>query len=150
MCPCGSPKPAQQCCQPLLEGKTNAATPEALMRSRYTAFCLGNVDYLIATHHPSKRRPHDAQTLQKTINETTWLGLKVIKTQQSGKTRGYVEFAAFYEGLELGQLHEKSEFIQENSQWYYLHGEILPPITLRRNDLCYCGSGKKYKKCHGR
>jgi hypothetical protein len=26
---------------------------------------------------------------------------------------------------------------------------ILPTEKIGRNDICYCGSGKKYKKCHG-
>jgi SEC-C motif-containing protein len=136
----------------LLEGKTKAATPEALMRSRYTAFCQGNIEYLIATHYPSQRQPDDAQTLQATVNETEWLGLTVISASQPNKTAttGFVEFAAFYKRPTFGQLHERSKFIRENEQWYYLNGELLPPITLGRNDLCWCGSGKKHKKCHGR
>lgn len=154
LCPCGSQKPSQHCCQLLLTGQTKAATPEALMRSRYTAFSQGNVPYLIATQHPSKRKPDDAQTLQTTIDQTTWLGLKIIKAPLPNPTAtsGLVEFAAFYQTPTLGvaQLHERSAFIKENGQWYYLQGEILNPITLGRNDLCYCGSGKKYKKCHGR
>jgi len=151
-CVCGSQKPAPQCCQPLLDGKVKAATPEALMRSRYAAFCQGNIAYLIATHHPSQRQPDDAQTLQATIATTEWLGLQVLHAAPTAKTDqiGFVEFAAFYQRGTFGQLHERSKFIKEDEQWYYLDGELLPPITLGRNDLCWCGSGKKYKKCHGR
>ncbi|MEM7033965.1 MAG: YchJ family metal-binding protein [Chloroflexota bacterium] len=151
-CSCNSLKLSHQCCQPLLEGKAKAATPEALMRSRYTAFCQGNIDYLIRTHHPSKRHPDDEETLQKSMAGTEWLGLKVIKAPHVKKEdiTGIVEFAAFYNNPTLGQLHECSEFVLKGGQWYYLQGEILPPITLSRNELCWCGSNKKFKKCHGR
>ena len=125
-------------------------TPEQLMRSRYTAFCRKNIDYLIATHHPSKRRADDRATLAHTINETEWLGLKIIRAETGEREEiGVVEFAAFYQRNGLGQLHERSEFIREQNCWYYMQGEILDPIKLGRNEPCWCNSGKKYKKCHG-
>jgi len=62
-----------------------------------------------------------------------------------------VEFAAFYKTNDTtGQLHEKSKFIHENDQWYYLDGLLLDLLKIGRNDSCWCGSNKKYKKCHGR
>jgi SEC-C motif-containing protein len=152
LCPCGSQKPYTHCCQPLLAGQAHAPTPEALMRSRYTAFCRDNVDYLIATHHPSQRRPGLATQLQETIDTTVWLGLKVIDAPApaAGNPHGFVEFAAFYKNPEPAQLHERSKFIRENGRWYYQTGALLPPVTLPRNEPCWCGSGKKYKLCHGR
>jgi SEC-C motif-containing protein len=121
------------------------------MRSRYCAFCRSHVAYLLATHHPSKRQPDEVQTLQDTINETEWLGLTVLKAPPPKQTDtiGLVEFAAFYKRGDFGQLHERSQFIKENGRWYYLQGELLAPLTLKRNDLCWCGSRKKYKRCHG-
>ncbi len=152
-CPCNSQKPFTRCCQPLVEGGAPALTPAALMRSRYTAFCRGNIDYLIATHHPARRQPGDRQTLQKSIDSTEWLGLLVLSAAPPGPAEsvGFVEFAAFYKKHgELQQLHERSQFIKENGRWFYLQGEILPPVILQRNDPCWCGSGKKTKHCHGR
>lgn len=153
LCPCGSRKPFAQCCQPLIEGGAPALTPAALMRSRYTAFCRGNIDYLIATHHPSKRQPDDRRTLQNSVTSTEWLSLMVLSAPPPGPAEsvGLVEFAAFYKKHgEFRQLHERSQFIKENGRWFYLQGEILPPVILQRNDPCWCGSGKKYKRCHGR
>jgi uncharacterized protein YchJ len=66
------------------------------MRSRYTAFCLGNVDYLVATQHPSQRHRRDSAILSHTIRTTTWQGLTILATKQ-GKPRdkrGTVEFVA--------------------------------------------------------
>ena len=122
------------------------------MRSRYTAFCTANIDYLIATHHPTQRQADDRQTLAQTIAHTRWLSLRVLNSDRSQETNGVgtVEFVAFYQSQgNLGQLHERSQFIRQDNRWYYHHGAILDPISLSRNDPCWCGSGKKYKKCHG-
>lgn len=63
VCPCGSNKPFDYCCRPIVEGQKAAPTAEALMRSRYTAFALGAIDYLIDTTAPEKRGPDDADIL---------------------------------------------------------------------------------------
>jgi len=151
-CYCGSGENFSRCCQPLLLGKQRARTPKELMRSRYSAYCQGNVHYLISTHHPSKREVDERDRLVSTISETTWLGLKVLNADESRGTEkfGYVEFVAFFQADSIGQLHEKSRFISENGFWYYLDGVTLPPIAISRNEPCWCQSGKKYKKCHGK
>lgn len=144
-CPCGSGKNFADCCQPFLQNKARPASPEQLMRSRYSAFATGSIDYLIATHHPSKHQADDRQSLAETIATTEWLSLRVLNA--SGK---FVDFVAFHQtGGNIGQLHEKSEFVFENGRWYYLSGVVLPAIKLERNDPCWCGSGRKLKKCHG-
>ncbi|MEZ4712488.1 MAG: YchJ family metal-binding protein [Caldilineaceae bacterium] len=144
-CPCGSHKKYAECCQPLLDGIALADTPEQLMRSRYTAFHQGNVEYLFTTHHPSEREPGEQRTLTETVTKTEWCSLRVLEAIGNS-----VEFAAFYryDGA-LKQVHEKSTFVCEDGRWYYLHGVHLDDIQLGRNDPCWCGSGKKLKKCHG-
>ncbi|NER81006.1 MAG: zinc chelation protein SecC, partial [Leptolyngbya sp. SIO1D8] len=67
LCPCGSQRPFSACCEPYLLGQAIAPTAEALMRSRYTAYCQSNVDYLVATHHPAKRTFSDRMTLSKSV-----------------------------------------------------------------------------------
>ena len=122
------------------------------MRSRYTAFCTANIDYLIATHHPTQRQANDRQTLAQTIADTRWLSLRVLGSDRSKEAVGVgtVEFVAFYQSQgNFGQLHERSQFIRQDNRWYYHRGTSLDPISLGRNDPCWCGSGKKYKKCHG-
>ena len=151
-CYCGSQKDYDNCCWPFLTGRARPENPEQLMRSRYSAFCIKDIDYLISTHHPSMQTPDGREVLTRTINETQWLGLKVlrIEKEQSDQGVGYIEFAAFYKtNGTTGQLHEKSKFIHENGQWYYLDGLLMEPLKFGRNDPCWCGSNKKYKKCHG-
>ena len=159
-CPCGSRRPFSVCCGPCLNGEKVAATAEALMRSRYTAFCKNQADYLLATHHPSTRQSDDRAALQQTMRNTRWTNLIVLNTQK-GKSRdktGVVEFVAACKqvglltggGDELAQLHERSRFLKENGQWFYTDGDILPDYQPKRTDACWCGSGKKFKQCHGR
>ena len=151
LCYCGSQKIYKECCLPFISGKLKPETPEQLMRSRYSAFCIKDIEYLISTHHPSKRQLNEREILAQTIHETQWLGLKVLKIQKGSIEHqiGYVEFAAFYKNTKIGQLHENSKFIYENGQWYYFDGVLLDPIKISRNEPCWCGSMKKFKKCHG-
>lgn len=152
LCPCTSNLPYQSCCQPFHHKDTQASSAEQLMRSRYSAFCLGNIEYLIATLHPDKRKTDDRQTLGQTIRQTQWLGLKIID-HKVFRQSATVEFVAFFQDQtveqKINQLHERSTFIKEDERWFYVSGAFLPPIKLARNYLCFCGSGQKVKKCHG-
>lgn len=134
-----------------LSGKKQPETAEKLMRSRYTAFYQGNVEYLIATLHPDQRKPEDKAELTKSINNTQWLSLSILDTRKGKKqdTLGYVEFEAIYQVNEPGQLHELSKFIKIDGQWFYVEGDILPGTTPNPKQPCWCGSGKKFKQCHG-
>ncbi|SDU54899.1 YchJ family protein [Desulfobacula phenolica] len=152
LCCCGSRKTHELCCHPFLSGRLKPNTPEQLMRSRYSAFCLNDMDYLMSTHHFSTQDSNDREMLLKMFQKTQWLGLKILKTDMDPGCReiGYVEFAAFYKTNEPGQIHEKSRFVRENGQWYYIDGILLEPLKFKRNEPCWCKSGKKYKKCHGK
>jgi SEC-C motif-containing protein len=156
-CYCGNQRLFVDCCQPLLRGEKIASTAEELMRSRYSAFCTNDVDYLIATHHPSKHEGDDKNQLLNTIASCKWLKLSIAGTQNglSNDNQGWVEFIAVYEeNNQLFQLCEKSQFIKKNGTWFYLDGDVIDKPQeksnkLGRNDPCWCSSGKKYKKCHG-
>ena len=146
VCPCGSGEQYRDCCQLLHQAKSSEVTAEQLMRSRYTAYVLGDIAYLRETWHPDtlKAAPVPGETL-----ETDWLGLRILDHSESGKDRAEVEFVAFF--LDDGgvqQLRERSRFERINGNWRYLDGEFLPPLKLLRNDPCCCGSGRKQKKCH--
>ena len=149
-CPCGSKKKIQYCCQKYIVGKAKPQTAEQLMRSRYTAFCLGEIDYLVETLHPDKRQANDRKELAKTIKQTTWLNLIIVNTAQGKKSdrTGTVEFVAAFQISEPKQLHECSRFQKIENKWFYVDGDILPDYIPNNNDLCWCGSKKKYHKCH--
>jgi len=155
-CWCGNPTTPDSCCGRILDATVNAQTAEQLMRSRFSAFCCANIDYLIASHHPSKRQADDQQSLADTISQCEWLHLSIVNNRD-GKAhddQGSVEYIATYtQQGELFQLHEDSKFIKENDRWFYLEGTIIGsgPVKIKigRNDPCWCRSGKKFKKCHG-
>jgi len=154
-CHCGNDSPFEQCCGRFLSGQQQPETAEQLMRSRYSAFCEQQVDYLIETLHENQRSPDDAEALKASMEGCQWLSLKVLDTQAGaiGDSEGEVEFAASYlQNQRPGLLHERSRFVKEDDRWYYVDGVLYetPPVDkLGRNDPCWCGSGKKFKKCHG-
>lgn len=152
LCYCDSECRFVDCCEPILRGERVAASPLELMRSRYTAFCLKQSPYLIDTHHLSTRSSGLLPGLESTLATTTWLGLRILNHTQKATT-GTVEFVAFFHDNQMTsespkQLREISEFVLDNGHWFYIKGQHLPPIKMGRNDICWCGSGKKLKKCH--
>ena len=148
-CPCFSGKRYTECCELIHKGKTKALDVEQVVRARYTAFCYGEIGYLIDTLHPRKRRLGDSFSLSKRIKKTRWIGLKIIGSEREDDIVSYVDLVAFRieQGM-IAQQHERSRFSFINDKWFYFDGEELPPIKLERNEPCFCGSGKKFKKCH--
>jgi SEC-C motif domain protein len=120
-CPCGSGRPYANCCGPLHAGTALAASAEQLMRSRYSAYVLGEREYLLATWHPSSRP--DAMSLDDG-GGTRWLGLAVGRHEQAAPDQAVVEFVARYRigGAPAVRLHEVSRFLREDGRWYYLDG----------------------------
>lgn len=153
-CPCGHKQSYQNCCEPIHQDASLAHHPEQLMRARYSAHVLGMVDFIIQTYHPSCQAEKARQAIQDFV-QLQWLGLEVLQSSVSSNGHeGYVEFKAFYqEDQQTHCLHEKSRFIheinQEKNNWYYVDGVYPQAEKLGRNDPCFCGSGKKYKKCCG-
>jgi len=126
-CPCGSNKPFSFCCEPAIEGHKPAPTAEALMRSRYTAFVLGAIDYLINTTIREHRHPDDAALIADQTKATTWTGLKIISTEAGleDDQEGMVEFIAHFETDEqIADLHERSLFRKQDNHWFYVDGEV--------------------------
>jgi len=159
-CPCGSGKTYDECCRELIEGTIPAQTPEALMRSRYTAFAKADVQYLLDTVHPDQRKDHDAGSIRKWSEKSIWRGLTIKETRDGGPDdrEGTVEFIAEYiEKDKKKRHHEVARFKKQNDNWYFYDGEapaqtqiVHASPKVGRNDPCPCGSGKKYKKCCGR
>lgn len=149
-CPCGSLKNFTQCCYPLISGQSVALTPAELMRSRYSAYVNQNVEYLISTWHTNYRVADLAESISLSFEHTEWQGLTIIdEIFDSNDHEGYVEFIAKYQDTKtdrLNAIYERSHFIKQGTNWYYTSG-IKP--QLGRNDLCPCGSMRKYKKCCG-
>lgn len=155
-CACGSGKSYGDCCAPYISGKKNPPTAESLMRSRYTAFAVGDMDYIYNTHHESTRGELDMDGVKSWALNSEWLGLEIRETDKGSEkdNEGKVEFKCkfLFNGGEQTH-HELSTFIKEDGKWYFVDGALRNNTQRRsepkvgRNDPCPCGSGKKAKKC---
>lgn len=144
-CPCGSGFSLELCCGRYHQGKL-APTPEALMRSRYSAFVLGLNDYLLATWHPSTRPKELALD-----TETEWKKLLIINAEKAVAESGQVHFQAYFrERHQWHVLEEISQFSYAEKRWLYVSGEpVVTRLKPGRNASCLCGSGRKIKVCCG-
>jgi SEC-C motif-containing protein len=125
-CPCLSGETYGGCCGPLHRGERDAATAEALMRSRYSAFAVGDAAYLRATWHPTTR----PASLELDTG-LQWRRLDVAGTSAGGPfdDAGVVEFVAHHRDTttgERGRLHEVSRFVREGGRWFYVDGDVVP------------------------
>lgn len=123
-CPCGRPATYGACCGRFHRGPQTAPTAELLMRSRYSAFVVDDVEYLLATWH-SRTRP-ETLTLDP---DRRWTGLDVLATTGGGPddTRGSVSFVAHYQhdGTTWEQ-RENSSFRRQEGRWVYV-AEVVQP-----------------------
>ncbi len=123
-CLCDSSKLFRKCCQRFINGSAIAKTPKQLMRSRYTAYALGNHgEYLMSTWLPETSKGLTSMSLSETTHE--WVKLEVLNSQQKADD-GIIEFNAYYknDNGSLNVLHEKSRFKRIDGRWYYAEGDI--------------------------
>ena len=125
-CLCGSKQPYLNCCSIYHTKSELPSTAEQLMRSRYTAYALKLVDYLVETTHPDKLKSSYRRKLVATINDIQWTKLEIVKTSAGGMNdkAGKVKFEASYvEQGEEGVLEEHSRFRKIADHWYYYDGK---------------------------
>lgn len=111
-CPCGLPEPYAACCGAYHRGEATPPTPERLMRSRFSAFAVGDAAYLLRTWHPSTRPG------RLPLGSTRWTRLEVL--QASGgllDVEGEVHFRAHHQD---GVQEERSRFVRDAERWSYL------------------------------
>jgi SEC-C motif-containing protein len=164
-CYCGSGQNFAQCCQPLLQGLQHASAPEQLMRSRFSAYCCQHVDYIANTYHHSQHSSTARQEIADFAHAASFLDLQieaaspitpieVVANQQQlpvdAEAVATVSFKVrFIFQDKLQHLIEQSRFVRCAGRWFYLDGQLAPTAATKisRNELCPCGSGKKYKVC---
>lgn len=125
-CPCGSGDTFGDCCGPVLQQERRAGTAQSLMRSRYTAFAVQDLEHLLASWHPRTRPPRE-ELAGSLTPDMRWLRLEVLATAQGGPfdDSGTVEFVAISRSDQGRQeQHEVSRFVRENGAWYYLDGDV--------------------------
>ncbi len=123
VCACGSKKSYKTCCGLIHSDIHQAKTPLALMKSRYTAFTIGYIDYLMRSHHSSTRPVAEKEDILKWAKSVTWLNLEIVESPKPIETEGFVTFkASFLENGKQNVIHEKSRFVKENGHWTYIDG----------------------------
>lgn len=117
-CPCLSGETYGNCCGPLHRGEAQASTATRLMRSRYSAFAVGDAAYLLDTWHAATRP--SALDLDPTVR---WYRLDILGSRGGGvlDTTGTVEFEAHYRaGSEGASQRESSRFERVAGRWLYV------------------------------
>ena len=146
-CPCQSNKSYEDCCGRFHTHTQFPETAEQLMRSRYAAYVLKNVPYIVDTTVPRQQALLNVQAIQAWAENTQWLGLQILKTETLSKFQSAVEFNAVFQGEEGEQTHhERSIFVKIDDRWYFVDPTVPLP-TMKQP--CVCGSGKKFKHCCG-
>ncbi len=175
-CFCGQPKRYQDCCQPCHSGLGPAKTAEQLMRSRFSAYVLQLVPYIAKTYYPAVQSTEAIAEIAAFAGDAHFLALQVLASGDSPAidagqfpvlpppvnlstvndlltaqpALSYVHFKVwFLIADKLHLLEEHSRFVRIDGHWHYVDGVLLPHPVLKigRNDLCPCGSGKKFKAC---
>ena len=156
-CPCESGLSLGTCCGQYFDGIIFPSTPEQLLRSRYVAHVTHNHKYLIDTTHEHYKHEESEADITKWIDQLEWKGFTIL-TSLGGKEKDTTASIAFIVHFLVNgtpqEMKETAHFIKENGRWLYTYGDVEGHITYRReqpkvgrNELCPCGSGKKYKKC---
>ncbi len=174
LCPCQHHKQNikktsfEDCCQPIITHDKEASTPELLMRSRYSAYATKNAEYILNTYSEASAKKQSLDDIQQWADACKWVNLIIhspISDDNDNLNKNEVEFSAYYiEDKQLCMIRERSQFIEEstaphslesslndnNSRWVYHDGIILQNEVcskVKRNELCPCQSGKKFKAC---
>jgi SEC-C motif-containing protein len=125
LCPCCSNKRYLDCCGAYLVKKQLPETPEALMRSRYTAFVEDNIQYIKRTMRGPALADFNKDPFREKVQ---WLDLNVIQSyiEPDDPDVGYVEFKARYKfNKKIFCIHENSKFNKINNKWFYVSGELF-------------------------
>ena len=158
-CFCGSNTNFSSCCQPYIDKKIPIQTAEQLMRSRFSAYAIGNAQYIFDTYAKSSQLAQSVKDIDDWSNSCVWIALKIypMTTKADKETEQFVEFSAFYIiNNTLCELREESRFILEDciedkkntsiaeenninevpainiplKQWRYIDGDIISNIEL--------------------
>lgn len=124
-CPCTSGKKYKKCCRRYHSGQP-APSPEALVRARYSAHAIGNVDFLMATVHPESPRYGANQLrwraqIEAFVNFNRFPGMEILAVEDDHVTYWANVFMANYDN----SFTEEAEFRQHEGDWHYYDGKRI-------------------------
>ena len=127
-CYCCSDREFENCCQSFISELAKPKTAEELMRSRYSAYVIVAVEYLIRSTHPSSRKFYKAEEIENWAKSSRWQKLEIISKSdgEAKDKKGTVEFKAYFID-ENGQAqihHEHSNFRKELGKWFFVDGRV--------------------------
>ena len=156
LCPCGTGRTYNLCCQPFILSEKQTTSPEQSMRSRYSAYAVNEPEYIYQTYSLISQAEQSIDDIKQWASVTKWLKLIIhhtsdYKADLANKDYAQVEFSAFYQHLgRFWKMREKSNFILENNLWRYHDGDVSKSVEItkpKRNEICFCASNKKFKHC---
>lgn len=129
-CPCKSNLSYDACCKPYHDGSINPETPEKLMRSRYSAYALKKIDYIMKTTDRkgplfNQDKPAWEDSLKSFAQMTSFQNLTILDKEDLSEDEGTVTFRAQLMSLQGEDVSftEKSLFKKRDGNWYY-HSRI--------------------------
>jgi SEC-C motif-containing protein len=126
-CYCGVGDSFEKCCKPLHEGKLSAETAEQMMRSRFSAFCVRNLDYVKRTTDPQLFTEIDWNANEEWMNSVDFFKLEIVRAEESGN-KATIEFKAHFKVHEKVSVHhEISKFRKSHGEWFFRDGRTVPP-----------------------
>lgn len=153
LCPCGSALAYEACCAPYHRGVA-APDAEALMRSRYSAYVLQDIEYIINTTLPDQQPLLAVDAITAWAKQTQWQRLMILShSPKIGKRHAQVHFRAYYLAADGEQCHEeRSAFVRidasDGARWYFIDPTV--PCTHTGKMPCLCGSNDQFKACCGK
>ena len=132
ICPCGSKKKYKRCCSRFHKDLIAKDALE-LMKSRYSAYAVGDAKYIVKTTHPNNN-DYSSDLLQwikeiNTFTEGTNFEKLEIVDFIDGESEAFVTFIAILNGEKM---IEKSRFLKVDKRWLYESGEFLEEYDLKR------------------
>ena len=122
-CPCGSDIKYKKCCALFHKGKLPETALE-LMKSRYSAYVVKDVKYIINTtdvNNPdfTPETQQWASDIEEFCNNSEFKSLKVLEFIDGD----YIAYVKFYVNLYIQNqdqsFTEKSEFVKVDNKWLY-------------------------------
>ncbi len=131
-CPCTSGKKYGECCAPFHEGAREPQEPVEVVRSRYSAFALGKIDYLVKTlhaDHPDRAKPPEALVfaLRTASSSFKYMGLTVVESRPAdadGVSRALYLARIFRKGQDVSFV-ELAEFMHDGTGLRYRAGKTM-------------------------
>lgn len=102
------------------------------MRSRYSAYVVVDVEYLLRSTHPSTRKYYNAESIRQWAETSKWQKLEIEAVVGGGAKdkQGIVEFKGYY--LDMNQNlqihHERSNFLKELGKWFFVSGKVAETV----------------------